>query len=387
MPIGPYPDWDACIRAVTGKVDDPEAYCGALERDASMWIVADVVFDSDTEAREAERLAREGKLAGVSVDLGNVTSEIEVLDEDEDGFPVDWLETLTEGEILGATQVAMPAFADAHIEIQDGQLVAYLAPEGITTSDKRLIAPNALTWRENAPLMFNDSSDGHAGAVHVGNLVNFRRVGAVLVASSDPNLAGLMKPMVRDGKIVGHGAGWGTCHTAIPGACVTPPSSTYSHVKDGVKIYRHPRGDVHAPLGMSLDEAKRWYDAHCELVGRAGVGEDDHGIWINGESSLDNGDVFLSGDWRNDNGELELISFLVVANPGFPTAMVASDTQQALTSAGIVRESDTLVKRIERLEAVLFTPEQDSDPVESERIWSGLDDYFETESLTEAFSA
>lgn len=381
MPVGPFPDWDTCVREMRGKVDDPEAYCGALERDSAslgaMWIVADVVFDSDTEAREAERLAREGKLAGVSVDIGNVTSEIEIKAVDDDGFPTDWLETLTEGEILGATQVAMPAFADARIIWTDTGPVAYLAPEGTITSDRRLIAPGSLTWRENAPLMFNDSSDGHDGAVHVGNLVNIRREGMALVASTDPNLMGLMKPMVRDGKITGHGAGWGTCHVGIKNACVTAPSSSYKHCEGGVNIYRHPRGDIHAPLGLDLDEAQRWYDAHCELVGKAGVGEDTHGIWVNGDASLDDGEVFLSGDWRVDDGQLELISFLVVDNPGFPTAMVASETQTALTAAGIVTESDNLVRRIERLEAALFTPSLDPDPE--------LVEFWEAESLAEAF--
>ena len=130
-------------------------------------------------------------------------------------------------------------------------------------------------------------------------------------------------------------------------------------------------------MSLSLEEAKKWYDAHCELVGVAGVGEDTHGIWVNGESTLDDGEVFLSGDWRNDAGALELVSFLVVDNPGFPTAMVASETQQALTSAGIVSESDNLVRRIERLEAVMFTPAVEPEPE--------LVEFFELEELAEVF--
>ncbi len=126
-----------------------------------MWIIADVEFDTDTEAREAERLVREGKLAGVSVDLSVQDAEIDIIEEDEDGFPTDFLETITAAEILGATIVAMPAFADARLVEQNGKMVAFLAPEGIETSDSRKIADGALTWRDPAPLMFNDSSDGH----------------------------------------------------------------------------------------------------------------------------------------------------------------------------------------------------------------------------------
>ncbi|MDZ7743000.1 MAG: hypothetical protein U5Q03_15010 [Bacteroidota bacterium] len=141
-----------------------------------------------------------------------------------------------------------------------------------------------------------------------------------------------------------------------------------------MNIYRHPKGDVHAPLNLSLEDAKRWYDAHCERVGRAKVGEDSHGIWVNGESELEDGEVFLSGDWRSDNGGLELISFLVVENPGYPTAMVASETQTALTSAGIVTASDRMVDRIARLEKALFGSPEDE-----------LAEYFEVAELAESF--
>jgi len=316
-----------------------------------MWIVADVVFDSDETAREAERLATEGKLAGVSADLGNVSIELEILDQDENDIPTDWTETVTSGEILGATQVAMPAFADARIELVDGRLLAFLVPEGALTSDRRTIAPGALVWRENAPLMFNDTSDGHDGAVHVGNLVNFRRLALVAseVPLTPPALRGLTKPVVSEGFIKGHGAGWGTCHTGFKNACVTAPSSSYSEVVEGVGIYRHPLGDIHAPLHLNATEAKSWYERYCERVSTSAVGEDDYGIWVNGETDLEDGELFLSGDWREVDGQLELISFLVVENPGFPTAMVASEHQTSLTAAGIVTQTED--NRLARLEA------------------------------------
>lgn len=381
MPLGPYRDFADCVRKNQAK-SNPEAYCGYLEQQingASMWVIADVTFDTDADAREAERLVREGKMAGVSVDLADVTSEIEILTVDEEGFPTDWLETVTGAEIIGATQVAMPAFADARIVMEDGGFVAYLAPEGLTTSDRRTISPHALTWRDPAPLMFNSSSDGHNGSEFVGNLTNFRRLGDMALVASNPNLLGLTKPHVQDGKIVGHGAAWGTCHTAFKNACVTAPSSTYRHVSDGVGIYRHPRGDIHAPLSLSLEDAARWYDAHCQLVGRASVGEDDFGIWLNGDSDLPDGDLFVSGDWRADDGKLELISFLVVENPGFPTAMVAADTQTALTSAGVVTQSDTTEIRLARLEAALFAPSvTEAEVEEAAEFWevAGLEEVF-----------
>ncbi len=316
----------------------------------AMWIVADVVFDTDEDAREAERLAREGKLAGVSVDLVGVTSEIEIRDIDEDGFPTDWLETITQAEIIGATQVAMPAFADARIEATDSGFVAFLAPEGIDTSDRRHIAEGALVWRDNAPLMFNDTSDGHEHAVHVGNLVNFRRGFASFSVLDAPELHALTKPRIRDGRMEGHGAGWGTCHTAFKDVCITAPQA--DEYFEAVPIYSHPNGDVHAPLTLALEDAEHWYDTHCELVGMAAVGEDAHGIWVAGETSLEEGEVFLSGDWRDVDGAWNLISFLVVENPGFPTALVADGVQKALVGAGMFDGSrDPILARVDHLEA------------------------------------
>ena len=138
--------------------------------DKTAWIIADIQFDTDQQAQEAERLAREGKLAGISADIADVTATLEVLDVDEYGQPSDWLDTITDGEIIGATQLAMPAFADAKIVPQDGGLIAYVVPEGKVTSDKRFIEQGALRWRDPAPLMFLDkTTDGHQEAVFVGN--------------------------------------------------------------------------------------------------------------------------------------------------------------------------------------------------------------------------
>lgn len=328
-----------------------------------MWIVADLTFDTDAEAREAERLAREGKLTGVSVDLAVSSEEIEIREVDDEGFPTDWLRTIHEGEIIGATQVPMPAFADAHIEFTESGPVVWLAPEGTETSDKRFISEGALSWRDPAPLMFQDqTTPGHDGAVFVGNLTNFRRVGSLVAFGGEypkPALGMVSKPSVEGGDLVGHGAAWGVCHTSFPNACVTAPTSEsgYAYAGSALRIYKHPRGDFHAPLHLNMEEARAWYDAHCELVGQGACGEDPYGIWVNAQTTLPDGDVFLSGDWRPDpDGNLELISFLVVDKPGFPTALVANESQVALVAAGVVTESDpvsALLGRVERLEAVI----------------------------------
>ena len=48
-------------------------------------------------------------------------------------------------------------------------MLALIAPEGKATSDRRLINPGALTWRENLPLMFRDRDTHGAGHEHPRN--------------------------------------------------------------------------------------------------------------------------------------------------------------------------------------------------------------------------
>jgi hypothetical protein len=327
-----------------------------------MWITAEVKFDTDEQAREAERLVREQKLAGISADLGNVTSILEVLAVDDAGMPSDWLETVEKGEIVGGTLVPMPALGDARIVAnQDGTLTAWLVAEGVQTSDRRIIGDMALSWRDPAPLMFTDTtSQGHDGAVFVGNLTNFQRADRALVAAftvvpdhfTDPQLPAVTRPHVEDGRYVGHGAQWGVCHLAY-GGCVTAPETKTDYVVarwkeiDGVKgvpVYRHPNGDIHAPTHLTLEEAKAWYDEHCLLEGLAEVGDDTSGIWLSGAASPEIDGMFLSGDWRmvdtSEGPNLELMSFLACKKPALPLAFVAADQQQSLVAAGVVTESE-----------------------------------------------
>jgi hypothetical protein len=49
-------------------------------------------------------------------------------------------------------------------------------PEGVESSDGRSYPPGLLTWRDRYEFMFTDeTTEGHLGAVHVGNLENLRR--------------------------------------------------------------------------------------------------------------------------------------------------------------------------------------------------------------------
>jgi hypothetical protein len=382
MPIGPYDTWDECIAANRDKAD-PEAYCGALERDSKMagmathvallvpegvqtsdrrfisegaltwrdpaplmftdqttdghagavfvgnltgfrpvtvdgvrWIAADVEWDTDDTASEARRLVDEGRLSGISADIGDVTSDVEVLDVDEYGDAVDWREVILAGEIIGGTQVAMPAFGDARIytsadftRLQFGALAASAAPR---------------SW------------------------------------FADPELERLTPLTVTDdGRIFGHLAPWGECHIGHETACVTAPRSdsgyrwfhTGAVVVDGetIPVGQITMGIGHAPLNLSAKATADHYDNTDAVVADVVCGEDQFGIWVAGAVrpgvSAERVEALrassLSGDWRSIGGTLELVAALAVNVPGFPIARVASGEQLALVAGGVRQASES----------------------------------------------
>lgn len=145
----------------------------------------------------------------------------------------------------------------------------------------------------------------------------------------------------KDGKVYGHIALWGSCHTGfLNGAvaeCVQPPPSKtdYQHFHLGV-IETQEGSDVrvgkityatgHAPLSASAKVAADHYD-HTGSVGafvRARNG--NVGIWVSGSVRSDlSAEGFRdlranppSGDWRTLNRNLELVAALSVPVPGFP---------------------------------------------------------------------
>ena len=145
----------------------------------------------------------------------------------------------------------------------------------------------------------------------------------------------------RSGKVYGHLALWGTCHTGfLNGAmseCVQPPPSRseYQHFHLGtietqegedVRVGKVTYATNHAPLSASAKAAAAHYD-HTGSVGafvRARNG--NVGIWVSGAVRSDitpEGFRDLranppSGDWRSLNSALELVASLAVPVPGFP---------------------------------------------------------------------
>lgn len=175
-----------------------------------------------------------------------------------------------------------------------------------------------------------------------------------------------------EGRVFGHIAEWGTCHTGLglsvgmSDTCTAPPPSpsNYAYYRTGVvdtdqgeiPVGNLTMGIGHAPERASAGASIAHYDNTNAVVADVVTGEDIHGIWFSGamRPNLTNAQIRafkasrLSGDWRTIGGELELVAALSVNVPGFPIprlALAASGGRQtSLIAAGIVqRESAELL--------------------------------------------
>lgn len=315
-------------------------------------------FDHGSEeGREAARLVGAELMNGVSIDLDAVGIEIrvarEILEEeqqvDEEGVataaednpvdeegrvtvisiaPDDKVMVTTTARIRGATQVSIPAFAEAMIYAVDElpseimALVASAAP----------VDPPA-EWFRNPELS-----------------------GPTALTITD------------DGRVFGHLATFDVCHLADPngsGVCVRAPKSASGYAYFHTGVVKTKEGELaptgvlrfntqHASLSASAESATAHYD-HTGLAGAdVHVGEDQYGIWVAGalRPGLTDEQVRtlraspLSGDWRYIGGSLELVGALAVNLPGFPiprtSGMVASGELTGLVAAGMVATPESV---------------------------------------------
>lgn len=268
------------------------------------WITGTVTFDTDADAKEAQRMVDEGMMASVSVDVATHevimakdphTSEEPAKEETESEaveLPEGVEMAIKRGTIVGLTQVPMPAFGDARI---DAVAAARLQPSWFMRP--KLNGPTPIQWDE--------------------------------------------------GFIVGHGAAWGTCHRGMH-ACVPPPKSNCQYaiaarakspLGAAVPIYFTSRGDphAHAPLHLPFWEAIDWYEKHTQTVGLVATGEDPYGIWVAGACSRAAEGKNLSGDWRPYPDGYELVAWAIVNDPGYVVAesAVVASGPMAIVGAGI----------------------------------------------------
>lgn len=316
------------------------------------------------EGREAARLVAgddDGPIMnGVSVDVDDIDMEVrvaqDVLDReqamfadevegdtdrqvDEDGRVTVWefaaddeLLVTTDGRIRSAALVRIPAFVEAKIdavpgEASDEPLVASGAPR---PPAGYFADPGFGTGPDDDPRLVRDEASG--------------QVGCPLTVTAE-------------GRIFGHLALWGTCHTGFS-ECVQPPSSVggYQYFRTGVvecsdgsevPVGRVTMDTLHASRQSSAADTLAHYEHTGLCVADVAAGEDQHGIWLAGTVRPGVTDEQLrvlrasplSGDWRRIGASLELVAALAVNSPGFPVprAMVASGHVTALQSAGAIR--------------------------------------------------
>jgi hypothetical protein len=178
----------------------------------------------------------------------------------------------------------------------------------------------------------------------------------------DPKLPGPTALQVTaDGRVFGHAALWGTCHTSFADTCVSPPrEESHDYFRLGEVITadgsRVPVGSITlgtghaATAGLDPRRAAEHYDNTGTVVADVASGNDEHGIWVAGavrpdvpaERVRQLSAAKLSGDWRRLGGKLRLVAMLAVNVPGFPVPRmkthVTAGAQMALVASGVVTD-------------------------------------------------
>jgi phage head maturation protease len=358
---------------VVGRVD-------TLERrdDGSLFGTGPMDLGSEL-GREAYRQVEQGLTPGVSVDLDDVTYEvrmradlmdaehaiieamwteedpevvqeaIDALDEvqgldgevDDEGYrtveigrPEDQIMVVTSGRLRGVTMVSIPAFEAARISVRpatDAESAAFdqVAAASTSPADETLVA----------------------GGYPVAPPTEW---------FADPRLEHPTPLTITDeGRVYGHAALWGTCHTGWA-KCVQPPHDPSGYASfllgalltsDGTEVaVGHITMDTrHANLRMAPMATSRHYDDTGTTAADVTVGEDAHGIWFAGalRPGITPTQVRtlrsspLSGDWRQVGTSLRLMALLAVNMPGFPVprtsgALAASGAPTSLVAAGML---------------------------------------------------
>ena len=162
-----------------------------------------------------------------------------------------------------------------------------------------------------------------------------------------------------DGRVYGHLAAWGTCHTGFSEVCVQPPKSQTGYALFHQGAVMLDTGDTlrvgkltvhagHAKPTLGLRAATAHYDNSALAAAAVRAYEDAWGIAVSGIVIPGTPDEVveelrlspLSGDWRAYNGNLELIAALGVNVPGFPIVGSKDGQQVSLVAAGALPKSE-----------------------------------------------
>lgn len=366
---------DSVTRVPIGEFDNPNYDLSDLP-DSTIVIWGEGVFDSSEAGQNGLRIIENG--GGVSVDMS--VSEVQLLDP-ETFEPVDMEEldimqilfgggdflTGIKGQIMGATALPFPAFEDAIIQVVtasgNGEYVYhYMNP---------VIGPFIITRTVLT-----------ASAAGLAPLAPPREWFEMPESDMPTPLT-----VTEDGRVYGHLAIWGQCHTGFKEYCQVAPRSRSSYsffhlgelaCEDGssVGVGKITVGTGHAPITYNSQKALEHYDNTGTVAAFVRAVDGRRGIWLSGAIRSDLPAERIrdlranppSGDWRMENGALELQGVLAVVIPGFPVArsearLVASGADEemvALVAAGYAPDYPRSRRRkrrmlSERLHKVLNT--------------------------------
>ncbi len=332
-------------------------------------------YDSDA-GRQLRDMLLDGRSFGVSVDPGRVSVEWICSAEDEDGWCIEETASFTEYEIIGQTATPFPAFAEARItlgaaaaEPAAAASVATTVAASARTRGVDLARPPEDWFLTPEPVMGEPFVLGSLGDEW-------------LVDQGQGRLA-MPLHISDDGRLLGHLAVDGQCHIGYPGMCVTPPRSAngYAGFMVGEVVTATGRrvatgalsaGCDHALATLRAPEARDHYAHNGIAWADVRVIDGEHGPWVCGALrpgvTEDQLRILragaLSGDWRREGTNLELIAALAVTTPGFPIArqaimasglmvaepprqraVVADGVQMSLVASGIVRRCPDCARR------------------------------------------
>lgn len=302
-------------------------------------IVGHGVFADTEEGRKAQALLADEIVRGVSIDFSPTNSmlldpdTLEEIPDDE----MDLMELLHgnyvrgfEGNIMGATLCPFPAFEDATLQIVE--------------ATNRLVIASAFPMRK----VLTASAAG--------------------MAPLTPPYDWFFQPeppgpfpltVMDDGRVMGHLALWNQCHRGIADQCEMAPRSRSGYAffhtgaittDDGrkVNVGRVTVGDGgHASVSpyVGTKAAVEHYDKTGMVGAFVRATDGAHGIWLSGvvrsdcpaEKVRDMQANPPSGDWREENGRLELCAALSVPVAGFPVpryeaALVASGESERVVA-------------------------------------------------------
>lgn len=333
----------------------------SLDLDHSEQIRATGVFlpeEVEPYVRAAVYKAKLG-IAQPSLDLEPRGLDFDIVDHD--GGPVRQFRNAT---MMGATLVSFPAFGNQPLDVDSdepfGTLVASAAAAlGWTIEEIPDEMAVALVAAANHSTAVAD--DLWMEALEANGFV---AGGGPLAPSvqyfTDPGFTKRTPlEITQDGRVRGHLAAWGVCHTGVGNKCILAPHTKTNYQKfhqgtvitaegEALRVGKITLGAGHADTKLGLIPATEHYDNSATATAVVQAGEDRFGIWVSGallpgvtpERTAELRRSPLSGDWRLDQEvhNLELIAALAVNSPGFPIFSMEDGEQMSLCAAGMVYE-------------------------------------------------